>query len=66
MESWFYDGEVDQFGKTCGYGTIKSKNEHLEIHIEGTWLNDEAHGISKQLSKKYGSIIMFYRYQLHY
>ena len=43
-----YEGELDANGNACGHGVAK-RTEPTPIEIEGTWLNDMKHGISKFL-----------------
>ena len=43
--TFIYNGELDDKGKACGKGS--AVNQKLGIRLEGTWLNDKAHGISK-------------------
>ena len=44
---WFYEGELDQNDNFCGYGKISTLDTLGICSYEGTWLNNEKHGIGK-------------------
>ena len=43
-----YVGEVDSNGKACGFGTAIARDKDVyPITLEGTWLEDQPHGVMK-------------------
>ena len=52
-----YTGEVDKTGKLCGHG-FYTKQDCPNVRYEGTFLNDEWHGISRSPYKKSLELIL--------
>ena len=44
---WNYIGELDKEGNATGFGKAFHEEVLLAKSYEGTWLNDELHGISE-------------------
>ena len=45
-KTWNYAGEIDDYGKACGMGTITNAADPKEIR-KVTFLNDVCHGFCK-------------------
>ena len=49
---WDYEGDVDEYGQACGYGTAVSK-ENGNVY-KGTWLDNLPHGIGYLNTRQVG------------